>query len=392
MNDFSKDEGIELPALNGDNPLGFLAALGVVAALHQTGEREIQLSWKRNFSWTPSVSGFVGDKDVLVEKLAFALKGRTVSEEARKEEQKAKKASDQAKKKLRDKENEIKKRKLKGKERELAREEEIEPLEKDRDKLRNDWLVKRKEAVPSPELVLGKRPDCKEGEYRSFAEEFLGEADGGNRLVVDMLASFGSDAVVAREANDKKKGNIEPTPFCFITGSGHQWFLDTARDLANQTTMERLRKVVLFDQWTYEDEKLSMRWDPLDDRRYALMNIDPSDSKNKSRTVWIANLLAYRALALFPSAPVKRQLKTTGWIRLEESKKKRNVFTWPIWENPIGVETIRSLLQHSELAQKSPSLEKLMPLGVCAYFRSERIQVGQGINQKTNFSPASPSV
>ena len=387
MNNSGKDEDIELPALSGDNPLGFLAALGVVAALHQTGEKEIRLSWKRNVSWTPSVSGFVGDEAALVEKLAFALKGQTVSEEAREEEQKTKKAFDQAKKKTQRQRNEIKKRKLKGKERELAREEEIEPLERVMDKLRVDWLVKRKEAVPSPELVLGKRPDCKEGEFCSFAEKFLGEADGGNRLVVDMLAAFGSDAVVDREANDKKEGKIKSTPFCFITGSGQQWFLDTARDLANRATMERLRKV-LFDQWAYEDEKLSMRWDPLDDRRYALMDIDPS--KSKSRTVWMANLLAYRALALFPSAPVKRQLKTTGWSRWKESKKERNVFTWPIWEKPIGVETIRSLLQHSELAQKSPSLEKLMPLGVCACFRAKRIQVGQGLNEKTNFSPSAP--
>ena len=379
MNDFSKDEGIELPALNGDNPLGFLAALGVVAALHQTGEKGIRLSWKRNVSWTPSVSGFVGDEAALVKKLAISLKGRTVSEEARKKEQKAKKAFKTAKRNW----NKAKKRK--------AEKSELSCLEEEMKHCKKGWQNALKNAAQSPELALGQRPDVEKDVYYDFAQDFLDKPSRLNRIAIDMLASFGSDAVVARESNGKEKSQIEVTPFCFIKGSGNQFFLDTARDLMNKvaTKEEELCKA-LFQKWDYLDETLSMRWDPLDDRRYALMDIDPSDSKNKSRTVWMANLLAYRALALFPSAPVKRQLKTTGWIRLEESKKKRNVFTWPIWENPIGLETIRTLLQHPELAKKFPSLKKLTPLGVCACFRSERIQVGQGLNQKTNFSPAAP--
>ncbi len=374
MNDSSKDEGIELPALSGDNPLGFLAALGVVAALHQTGEKEIRLSWKRNVSVTPSVSGFAGDKDDLVEKLEVDLKGRTVSEEAREKEKRTKKAFDQAKKELKDKENEIKKRKLKGKERELVWKEEINPLEKVGDKLRVAWLANLKKSVSSPELALGDSIDCTETEYRSFAKQFLNEADEENCFSVDMLSAFGSDAAVS-------KGRIKATPFCF--SSARQKFLTTVRELLKKVREDRIRKT-LFDQWNYSDKRLSTRWDPLEVRRYAYRATNPSPEGAK--TVWMANLLAYRALALFPSAPVKRQLKTTGWIRLEESKKKANVFTWPIWEKPIGVETIRSLLQHSELAQKSPSLEKLMPLGVCACFRSERIQV----DKYFGFSPAVP--
>ena len=58
----------------------------------------------------------------------------------------------------------------------------------------------------------------------------------------------------------------------------------------------------LFEPWTYRDDRYSMRWDPLEDRRYALMDRDPTASDNKSRTVWMANLFAYRSLVLFPSA------------------------------------------------------------------------------------------
>lgn len=374
MNDSDKDEGIELLALSGDNPLGFLASLGVVVALHQTGRKGIRLSWNRNVSWTPSLHGFDGDKAALVKKLADALKGRTVPDKSKSERASAQKKFDQAKKVLKAKIDEIRKRKLKGKERELAREEEIEPLEKVGDKLRVDWLAKLKETVSSPELALGDSIDCTETEYRSFAKEFLNEADEENCFSVDMLSAFGSDAAVS-------KGRIKSTPFCF--SSARQKFLTTVRELSKKVTEDKIRKT-LFNQWTYSDKGLSTRWDPSEVRRYAYRATDPSPEGAK--TVWMANLLAYRALTLFPSAPVKGQLKTTGWSRWKESKKKRNVFTWPIWDKPIGVETIRSLLQHLELAKESPSLEKLMPLGVCKGFRSERIQV----DKYFGFSPASP--
>ncbi len=376
MNNSGKNEGIELLALNGDNPLGFLAALGVVTVLHQTGEREIQLSWKRNFSRTPSLHGFIGDKSALVKKLAIALKGRTVSEKAREEERKTKKAFKTTKRNW----NKAKKRK--------AEKSELSRLEEEMKHCKKDWQNALKNADQSPELALGQRPDVEKDVYYDFAQDFLDKPSRLNRIAVDMLAAFGSDAIVARESNGKEKSQIEVTPFCFIKGSGNQFFLDTARDLMNKvaTGEKELLCKPLFQKWDYLDETLSMRWDPLEDRRYALMDIDPS--KIKSRTVWMANLLAYRSLALFPSAPVRGQLKTTGWIRLEESKKKRNVFTWPIWDKPIGVDTIRSLLQHSELARKSPSLKELKPLGVCDCFRSERIQAGEFFN----FSPASPPV
>lgn len=363
-----------MPALNGDNPLGFLAALGVAAVLHQTGEKEIRFSWKRNVvSWIPILHGFAGDEVSLVKKLADSLKGRTVSKEARKEEQKTKKTFETSKKNW----NKAKKRK--------AEKSELSCLEEERKHCKKDWQNALKNAAESPELALGQRPDVEKEEYYDFAQDFLDKPSGLNRIAVDMLASFGSDAVGARESNGKEKSQIEVTPFCFIKGSGNQFFLDTARILmVKVATREKELCKALFQKWDYLDETLSMRWDPFEDRRYAYQANDPS--REGSKTVWMANLLAYRALALFPSAPVKGQLKTTGWSRWKEAKKERGVFTWPIWDKPIGVDTIRSLLQHLELAKQSPSLKELKPLGVCACFRSERIQIGKFFN----FSPAFP--
>jgi hypothetical protein len=145
-----------------------------------------------------------------------------------------------------------------------------------------------------------------------------------------------------------------------------------------EVTAERVRSV-LFEPWTYSDEKLSLRWDPIEDRRYALMDRYPTASDNKSRTVWMANLLAYRALALFTSAPGGRRLETTGWSGRGE------LFTWPVWEHPADPDTIRSQMLLPDLG--IPDRSVLRARGVVAIFRSRRIKVGSGANFKINFGP-----
>jgi len=48
----------ELSALDGANPLGFLAALGTMVVLQSVGERGARLCWSRGVTWTPTVTGF----------------------------------------------------------------------------------------------------------------------------------------------------------------------------------------------------------------------------------------------------------------------------------------------------------------------------------------------
>jgi hypothetical protein len=110
------------------------------------------------------------------------------------------------------------------------------------------------------------------------------------------------------------------------------------------------------------------------------MDRDPTASDNKTRTVWMANLLAYRGLALFFSAATLRGLETTGWIEGKSSP----VFTWPIWEEPLSPEVIKSLLQLQELYRP-----RLRARGIVAIFRSQRIQVRNPPLHKINFTPAS---
>ncbi|MGH8953057.1 MAG: type I-G CRISPR-associated protein, Cas3-extension family [Acidimicrobiia bacterium] len=370
---------VDLTGIDGANPLGFLAALGTLVTLHDAGEKHARLHWKSGTTWTPAIGGIsVIDPAQLSEIVARGLLGREVSEGAENECAQAEEQYSAAKKAVKDELTDIRRRKLRGNVRKGAIETEVAPLERKREKLREIWLEALAAAVPRAELALGKRIDCKPAEFREHASAFLARSCLSDRDAVDLLAAFGSDASL----NDRTD-TIEPTPFQFITGSGHQYFLETVRDLVERVSPKRVHNT-LFESWTYQDEKLSMRWDPLEDRRYALMDRDPTSSGNKPRTMWMANLLGYRSLSLFPSAPRRGGLRVVGWFGLN----KEPSFTWPLWDSPALPDTIRSLLSMSELIVPQPSHEDLYARGVLALFRAHRIQVGTGSNRKLNFSPA----
>jgi hypothetical protein len=384
MNKTEKYSSLELTGISGANPLGFLTALGVLVVLHRAGLLSVRLGWKRSVSWTPVLEGLpttndFSAEDTVVSTLTSGLRGSPVPEEAESARINAEQEVAAAKRKVDEGRRSIKDRRLRGKERDEALLLEVEPLEGDFSEKRAAWLDSLSQAAPRPELAIGKHLDCKNQEFIGHIARLLGQSSQSNRENLDMFSAFGTDI------DADQKSRIASTPFCFITGSGHQYFLDTIRQLLEKVTPEKIR-AALFEPWKYQDEKLSMRWDPIDDRRYALMDRDPTASDNKSQTVWMANLLAYRSLALYPTAAISRRtgiiaLGTTGWIESDS-------FTWPIWNQPAAIDSIRSVLQLSELTRTEPDTLILFERGIVAAFRARRIKVGNPPLYKINFSPA----
>lgn len=367
-------ESLELPGIDGANPLGFLAALGTLMTVRQAGETQARLRWKRARTWVPVLDGIsTSDPDRLSDTVAGALRGRAVSDDDEKKRAATQREFDASKKAVEDKKKEIRNRGLSRKDRETAIEQEVRPLEQVRDEKRQQWLDALKKAVPRPELAIGRRIDCTYKEYRDHAGGFLEGAGHSDRETLDLLAAFGSDA--CRKKN--KPDEIDPTSFHF-TSAAKQFFLDTVRQLTGKPTADRVRHT-LFEPWVYCDPGLSMRWDPIEDRRYALMDHDPS--RDSARTVWMANLLGYRALPFFPSAPGRRGLASTAWATLEDEEL---AFTWPIWESSLPPDTIRSLLHLRELAESRPDRSALRARGISAIYRARRIEVGD----YKNFSSA----
>ncbi len=370
------DEKIVLSGIDGANPLGFLAALGTLAVLQQKGYGGAKLHWCRSATWQPVITG-VGklDKDEFASVIEDALRGRTISAGDKQRRKDTQKEFDQAKTAAKKAREAIKKLGLRGNERKAEMKVKIEPLEKIVQEKRKEWLQTLKNAVPSPELAIGKRIDCTANEYRNdHAAAFFEDANFHDREPLDFLAAFASDACI-----NKKDKVVQATPFCFIIGSGGLFFLQTAGSLMDVVDSDKIA-ATLFAPWTYPDEKLSMRWDPVEDRRYALMDRNPTAPGNESRTEWMANLLAYRALVMFPSAPRGAKLTTTAWADHGDGP----LFTWSLWERPLDAASIRSLLALAELSKPKPDRSILRRRGVLATFRSRRISVGK----YTNFSPA----
>lgn len=293
---------IELTAIDGANPLGFLAALGVLRLVHLAPPGDaVRLHWTRQeVVWRPHLSGLPSAEDLL-QILAAA-----------------------------------------------------------------PWAPAEKMTA-----ALGKDLTVTPETFRAFAV-----AAPADRLLAAFAAAFGSEA-----CTEERTGRIERTPFCFITGSGHQHFLGTIGELAKCVTADHL-KDALFGPWRREKGK-SMRWDPSDAAEYALRASEPGPEG--AAAAWGANRLAIEALPLFATAPARRasaRLATAAWTKEPET------FTWPLWTTPIGCDAAAALLNHADLAQPGPSRGALRSVGISQIFCARRVRIGSGANFKISFRPA----
>ncbi|MCC7010066.1 MAG: hypothetical protein IT184_14765 [Acidobacteria bacterium] len=379
----STRHSIELIGIDGTSPLGFLAALGALVVVREEGEAAACLRWVRSRTWTPVLDGLMTfEKSAISELVAKSLRGKEIPPDAEEKRKSADGGYAGARTAVKKEMDKIKKEKLKGEDRRKAIEERVRPLQDVAEVRRREWLVALKDAVQRPELALGARIDCTAEEYRDHAKEFTDVTDSPSREAIRHLAAFGSDACLEDGKSDSQVQKIEATPFCFIRGSGNQNFLDTIRKLLTKVTTERVAQV-LFEPWTYRDEKLSMRWDPGEDKRYALTDTKPADEG--ALTVWMANLLTYRSLALFSCAPTRRGLGTTGWAEIEEER----VFTWPLWAFAASPDMARTLLQLRELRKAQLDHSAIAGRGIAAIYRARRVRFpATGASYKLNFSPA----
>lgn len=231
-------------------------------------------------------------------------------------------------------------------------------------------LLKKKD---HPALTFSKNLKLKPSEFEPVAaqatELYYNNQDSE---FVAFIAAFGSSVTT------NEQGDIEDTALRTMSGAGHQHFLKTMKDLAVLTTIDQINDA-LFQHWTYPDEKVGLRWDPGEDKRYALAWKNPSSDATMTQRG--ANRLAIEALPLLPTAPVGNHLETTGFTG---HRSNDTFFTWPIWEPPISVDTARSLLAFRELQTETPDPRNLRARGIVATFRSQRITT----KKFRNFTPA----
>jgi len=201
-------------------------------------------------------------------------------------------------------------------------------------------------------------------------------ADRLQRELADFLAAFASELVTDKTA----KRNVKPTAFHMT--AGQQKFLKSARELAvsldplggrgkRQRAGEHAERCAaafseaIFGPWRYQDKMHALGWDPSTEALHAHSAIAPTDARPSSvrAAVW----LAFESLPLFPCFANGRRLVTTGFDR------DSNWLTWPIWDTPISLFTLRSLL-----AAAFDDPETLAMRGVAAIYRARRVTTDKG--------------
>lgn len=402
---------IELSGPRGDNPLGFLATLGVIAVLEEAGH-DCRLRWKLRtpvLSWKPPAgggrqpgAGCPGDEcqvghrrlteseTYLVRVLDHLLCRQRPDAGSSKELEDKRKQMQSAATALKNKDKEIRQRRLPREKRRQAEALELEPLRVEWQRAKVAYLKCLSRVAVDPVLSLGENLTAKNNEWMEFVGRILqGPPNPGQRRMLSLVASYG--------VGDPNRPDdiMLSTPWAMLRGAGHQHFLGTVRELMVQCTFSHLAKA-LFGPWIPTDEKLSLRLDPAEDRRYALMAEDPTSSSNPSRSLWGANRLAFEGLVFFPAYPA-HPMGLVAW----RNRNRDNWLTdcevrWPLWSKPLSPDVVRSLLRVPDLwrdgdepgprpgsARQTPTrtagLEaqgrrNLQERSVFAVFKSQRIQ------------------
>ncbi|HEY0233375.1 MAG TPA: hypothetical protein VGC55_19160 [Dokdonella sp.] len=242
-----------------------------------------------------------------------------------------------------------------------------------------DTLVTRLQAqlarsADDPAFALGDDPSVPLDDYRRYARRAAAAALTGDRAWADFAAAFASEVPL----NDD--GRVPDTALRTMSGAGHQHFIKFMRNFIDQTQPRHLHKT-LFEEWRYDDpvQNMTLRWDPSDDSRYALRWSDPSGDPERRQTgsMWGANRLAIEALPLMPTLPTRRRLETAGF-HTEGARKTH--WTWPIWNVAAGLDTIRSLLDMTDVqrcGRTDAPVRGLRARGIVEIYRSRRVTTGK---------------
>lgn len=305
------NDALPLAGIDGSNPLGFLAALGILHALTRHSLNQwrrgaaITLAWRSvDGCWQPAIAGGGRDTNELLGQLQSALL-----------------ASDGT-----------------------------------------PWTLDKK--LPFDAVRL-----------RGAAGAAVSAATYVNREGVDVLASFGVESL-----RDTEGAFLDTSLRMVRAGdSAGQGLLAYAARIRDNTTWDDLRKA-LFHTWEFQDEDCALRWDPVENRSYALRWRDPS--KDRTESVRAANRLAIEAMGALPTVPVGHKVKTTGF-GLPDGKTTS--FTWPIWQASACLDVVRSLLTQPELQEERPDALALTSRGVAAVYRCDRIRTSK---YYSNFAPA----
>jgi hypothetical protein len=277
------------------------------------------------------------------------------------------------------------------------------------DEARPEWRARvfwRMEPPVRPVLTLA-APQSREAVVEAAAEgaanlaavhdfdrkDLAYDAGEARRIFEDLDSDIRKEELFSALMSDgavRDDGSVWPTPLCFLFGQGHQHFLERLTDLPNGKPRKRSRnppdwnapstlESALFFPWMRSDDMDSFRWDPAEDRRYALRALNPSDEQGETQHG--ANRLAAVGLPVLSGTAIRRRNEIRFLVRgATYGETGRIDISWPIWTRPARLAGLRALLAHPEIGAKEPNMSVLSLLGVASVRRARRISVGKYFN------------
>lgn len=228
---------------------------------------------------------------------------------------------------------------------------------------------------------LAERTDVKQGaeSTRDEIRRALDAEPPRSRFNTDLMAALSSDAGRARD----ETGAISPLCFpsvarvSFLGGMRELIAAETptsrdgsTRSLGSPTaSVER----ALFAPWQRLDRPPGLRFDSVEGRQHAFQWVAPED--DKPTTEHGAARLAIIGLACFPVLPSGETAQTRTPVAGGSVIDGKFTLTWPLWQYPMSLAAIGSLLLQQGLADT----QTRQRLGVVARMRTRRIGLGKYI-------------
>ena len=289
-------DGLLIPGIDGTTPLGFLAALGLLQVLGDARDTEHetpQLAWRLLDAWRPVVHG--PDSPESIAQLVFEDRTRWADSPLLgfryvKQEKQGPKAVGGLR----------------------------APLSVVR-----AWSRSRREEHDETALAYG-------------AALFCDEVTELNKK-----PATDEDHRAAGVAVDPEV-NIELTVernFFDLTARTAQ-FLEQVEIIRNYLSIESIRRALSSGEPDYEAPR-SLDWDPASDTPGAIY------TGFRRGYLPVHEWLGFRALRHFPLASRGTKVKMTGCT----GRRLDGDFTWPLWEKPVTIDSVRSLLSYPQLSE-----------------------------------------
>lgn len=206
-----------------------------------------------------------------------------------------------------------------------------------------------------------------------------------DRETADFYSSLGSELITLGNKDVVKPSALHMT-------SGNQAFLESVRELARSLDTstpphpksavppaEAFREAVFARNgdeqqgWRAADEFSAMGFDPAREAVYALTATAPTSTGPRSTraAVW----LAVEAIPFFPVVPISGRLRTRGF------DWRATTFRWPIWNGTLTADAVRTAIGLADVVDEEVAPERLNQLAIRAVMQSERVTIGQGYGQ-----------